>query len=183
MAHAERCEVGHRTFIRPRHRRPRGLELGNPDLPGRERRLHPRALLAELQLGQTGAGGSSRRAREDVEAKPPLPTRIECDPVADATRVDLAALREEDLRRAVEAVGAPEHEAVPLLLVVGLDRWRERPGMARISHREVVLLDGEDVREIRPDFEPELELDPAVGMVSDDDVILHPLPDEALSRD
>jgi hypothetical protein len=43
-----------------------------------------------------------------------------------------------------------------------------------------VLLDGEDVREVGPDVEAELDLELDVADVAHDDVVLHPAADETL---
>ena len=62
-------------------------------------------------------------------------------------------------------------------------RVGQRPGVLGIAEREVPVLDGEDVREVVPDLEGELELDAPVRVVLDDYVVLHPVADEPLARD
>ena len=52
-----------------------------------------------------------------------------------------------------------------------------------MPEREVVLLDGEDVREVGADLERELELDGMLRVVHDDDVLLHAVADEAVAPD
>ena len=65
----------------------------------------------------------------------------------------------------------------------GVDRGRQRLGRLRIAEREVVVLDGEDVREVGAEAERELERDRLHGVVLDAEVILHSHADEALARD
>ena len=52
-----------------------------------------------------------------------------------------------------------------------------------MPEREVVLLDREDVSEVRPDLELELELDGVRCVVLDDDVLLHAVTDEPIPPD
>ena len=62
-------------------------------------------------------------------------------------------------------------------------RLGKRRRGVRVSEREVVLLDGEDVREVGADLERELELDGMRCVVHDDDVLLHAVADEAVAPD
>ena len=55
--------------------------------------------------------------------------------------------------------------------------------MVGVAEREVVRLDREDVREVVAELEREVELDAALGVVRDDEVLLHPVADEALAGD
>jgi hypothetical protein len=90
-------------------------------------------------------------------------------------------LGEDDLG---EAVGVSfEDELVVLGLVDGRDEVGEWRRLLRLAEREVVGLDGEDVREVAPQLERELELERPRRMVLDDDVLLQPFPDEAVAPD
>ena len=55
--------------------------------------------------------------------------------------------------------------------------------MLGVAEGEVVSLDGEDVREVGPELERELELDGPRRVVLDDDVLLHAVADEAVATD
>ena len=70
----------------------------------------------------------------------------------------------------------------PLVEADGRGR-RQRTGVQRVAEREVVLLDGDDVREVGADLELELERDRLGALVADGDVVLHPVADEALAHD
>ena len=63
------------------------------------------------------------------------------------------------------------------------DERRQRLRPQRVAEREVVLLDREDVREVGPELERELERDRLERLVLDRDVVLHPDADEAGARD
>ncbi len=53
----------------------------------------------------------------------------------------------------------------------------------RVAESEVVLLDGDDVGEVRPHLELELEAQRLGRLVADGHVILHPIADEPLAHD
>ena len=98
--------------------------------------------------------------------------------------LDLAALGEDHLRpRGAFAVGLLEHELVVLLLVARRDRLRQRLGARGVAEREVALLDREDVREVGPELQRELEGDRLHRLVLDDHVVLHAVADEAVPDD
>jgi hypothetical protein len=96
--------------------------------------------------------------------------------------VHLALLRQRNLGHARERprIGEAEH-AVSVLL--DGHRLGQRPRALRVAEREVVVLDGEDVREVRADLEGDLDLEPPARVVLDHDVLLHPVADEALPGD
>ena len=76
-----------------------------------------------------------------------------------------------------------EHELVLVLLVARLGRRRKRARLERVAEREVVVLDGEDVREVVAELERELEADLLHALVLDAEAVLHALADEAVARD
>ncbi len=55
--------------------------------------------------------------------------------------------------------------------------------MLRVAEREVVVLDGEDVREVARNLDPQLQRHGPHPLVLDDDPVLHRLADEALADD
>ena len=65
-----------------------------------------------------------------------------------------------------------------MLVVEGGHELRQARSL-RIPERGIERLDGEDVREVAAELEPEIELDRALGVIRADDVILHTVPDEA----
>ena len=94
-----------------------------------------------------------------------------------------ARLREEHLRLRAAVRRLLEHELVRGRVEAGRRRRRQRPRRLGVAEREVVLLDGDDVREVGADLELELERERLGALVAEDQVILHPLADEALARD
>src|SRR5262249_8980105 len=95
---------------------------------------------------------------------------------------DEPAVREDDLGAGEPAV-VDEHELVLAVLVDHLDLGRQRGRLLRVAQREVVVLDREDVREVVPERERELERDGLPSLVLDDDPVLDALADEAVPRD
>ena len=68
--------------------------------------------------------------------------------------------------------------------VVGRRRGRrEVRRILGIAEREVVELDGDDVREVRGELERDLEIEPVHALVADRDPLLHARADEALPGD
>ena len=55
--------------------------------------------------------------------------------------------------------------------------------MLRVAEREVVVLDGEDVREVARNLDPELQRHGPHPLVLDHDPVLHRLADESLAND
>jgi hypothetical protein len=112
----------------------------------------------------------------------PALARLERDLPADDVSFDLPALGEDHLRmRGVAWV--LQQELVVLLREANRDRIRQRLRTPRVAECEVVLLDGEDVREVALDLECELERLALHALVLDDDHVLHALADEALAHD
>ena len=71
-----------------------------------------------------------------------------------------------------------------VVAVVGrLHRRRQRTGAQRVTEREVVVLHGEDVREVARELDSHLELRRLHALVLDHDVILHPVPNEPVAGD
>ena len=83
------------------------------------------------------------------------------------------------LQRQVAVVG--DEELVSLLVVLVRSRLGQRLRPHRITEREVVVLDGEDVREVARDLELEVELDRLHALVLDRERVLHPVADEAFA--
>ncbi len=184
LAHAKRGEVRDRLSEAVGELVPRRAQLRDPQAPGRERRAHARELVAEPPLGAVDGRPDAVVGRDDVDAQAPALARLELDPERHGRVGRLAALGEDDLGEPVEVrVLAGEHELVVAGLVDGLDRRRQRARVLRVPEREVVLLDGEDVREVVPELHREVEGDQPAGVVRDDDVLLHRVADEALAAD
>ena len=76
-----------------------------------------------------------------------------------------------------------EDELVRLRVEARLDERGQRRRVQRVAEREVVLLHRQDVREVRAELEPELERDRLHPLVAHDDLVLHPVADEALALD
>ena len=85
------------------------------------------------------------------------------------------------MRAASSRIG--EDELVVLGVVLRFDRRRQRLRVDGVPEREVVLLDGHDVREVAADLEPEREGDRLHPLVAEHDPLLHPLADEAPADD
>ena len=183
-AHPQRGEVGDRLEERAVELVPVRPHLRHAQLPGRERLAHARQLLAEAPLGRARRDRVAVDRGEDVEAQLPALARAELEPVDDLVILDLTALGEDHLRpRGALAVWLLEHELVVLLLVPRRDRLRQRLGARGVAEREVVRLDREDVREVGPELERELEGDRLHRLVLDDHVVLHAVADEAVPDD
>jgi hypothetical protein len=105
--------------------------------------------------------------------------QAESEPVADRAILDRPSFREDDLGQASRVVR--EDQLVVRLVENGRHRLGERRRVLWIAEGVVVRLDGEDVREVRPDLQRELELDRPRSVVLDDDVLLHAVPDEAVA--
>src|SRR5207253_9567769 len=76
-----------------------------------------------------------------------------------------------------------EDELVVPVVVARRHGIRQGARALRVAEGEVVLLHRHDVREVGADLEPELEGDRFHALVPYDDVVLHPLADEALALD
>ena len=182
-AHAQRGEVVHRLAERVLQNVPARSDLGHAQLPRVERLLHPGALVAEVPLGGgRRARRPVRRPDDDVHAQLPLLARLQQDVIGNAATVDRAAAREDHLRPA-ESFAIGEHELVVRIVELGRHRLRQRLRVARVSEREVPLLDRDDVREVGAELDPELQLHRLGRLVLEDDVILHSFADEALTLD
>ena len=92
-------------------------------------------------------------------------------------------LREDHLRASGSGAVLLEHELIPLPVDPDAGLRRQRPRRLGVTEREVVLLDRDDVREVGADLELELERERLGALVAQDQVILHPLADEALAGD
>ena len=183
-AHPQRGEVGDGLEERAVELVPVRAHLRHAQLPGRERLAHARQLVAEAPLGRARRDRVAVDRGEDVEPQLPALARRQLEPVDDLPLLDLAALGEDHLRsRRSFAVGLLEHELVVLLLVARHHRLRQRLCARRVAEREVVLLDREDVREVGPELERELEGDRLDRVVLDDHVVLHAVADEAVPDD
>jgi hypothetical protein len=89
-------------------------------------------------------------------------------------------LGEDHLRPRIAAV-VLEHELVFAVVEVHFcRRWQSRA--LGIAEREIVVLDGEDVREIVPDLECQLERHRVGHVVVEHEAVLHALTDEAVPR-
>ena len=158
-------------------------QLRHAQPPGRERVAHVLPLGAELELDRAGRRLLAVQRRRDVEPEAPALPRRERDRVAHVRAVGRAALGQDHLRaRAAVTVGREDELVAALVEADGRGR-RERTGVQRVAEREVVLLDGDDVREVGLDHELELERDRLGALVADGDVVLHPFADEALAHD
>src|SRR6185436_18835839 len=132
-----------------------------PDLryaepPCRERVANTRHLVPEAPLDLARDDMVALERRDHVHTEMPALARLELDLPAHLRAIDLATLRDDDLRlRAV--VGVLEQELVVLLREAdrhSLGQWFRAH---RIAEREVVRLDGEDVGEVGLDLELEIE--------------------------
>jgi hypothetical protein len=64
-----------------------------------------------------------------------------------------------------------------------LDQRRERLSVGGVAEREVVVLDREDVREVRANVERQIERHGVHRLVLEDEAVLHRLSDEPLADD
>ena len=161
---------------------PARAQLWHAELPGGERGPDAIDLVAEVAFRRARDELHAVEDGEHVQAELPAAARLELDPVADGAPVDDTAMRQEHLGLAVEVVGGAEEKLVLALVEERRNEVRQ-PRSLGIAEREVERLDREDVGEVRPQLERELELDALLGMVDEDDVLLHPVADEAPPRD
>ncbi len=169
LVHAQRGEVGDGAVERRVERRPAGAKLRHLHPPGLERRAHALELGAEAQLG-AGVGVDLPVRRDGhVDPQPPRLARIERQAVAHRRAVDLARRGEEELR---DAAGTAVQVGQRDRGLGRVERKRrevgQRVGVLRVAEREVPVLHAEDVREVGPDLEGELELEPPARVVADD---------------
>ena len=160
---------------------PGRAQVRHGEVPRRERGTDARELVAEPPLRLADGDAHAVGGRDDVGAEPPLLPRLQRDGVANAAPVHLARLGEEHLRETLGPVH--EDELVSLGVELAERELRERRRAVRVPEREVVLLDREDVSEVGPDLERELELDGMRCVVLDDDVLLHAVADEPVPPD
>jgi hypothetical protein len=151
-------------------------------MPGGERVADSRDLVAEASLREAWHQLLSIRRRDDVDAQvPALPGR-ELDAIRDPSGLlDSTLAGEDHLRLSGDAGLVSEQELVVLLVVAHLDEWRQRSCMRRVAEREVVVLDGEDVREVARHLDRKVEGDRPHALVLDPEVVLHRLAHEALA--
>src|SRR5207302_6860505 len=97
--------------------------------------------------------------------------------------LDLRRLREEHLRPADVAVRGGERE--PRVVTAELDAsdWRKRLRVQRVAEGEVVMLDGEDVREIVRELQLERKRERTVRVTAHGERVLHPARDVTRARD
>ena len=163
---------------------PRRVELGNAQTPGRERVADPVPLVAEAPLDELGHLDLSVEGHHEVEACLPALARRKLDPVANGRAVRLSLGREDDLRAGYVTVGGVLEEELAVGAVVApLDELRQRVGAHRVSEREVVLLDREDVGKVAAELELQLEGRRRERLVLDREVVLHSHADEPVARD
>ncbi len=111
--------------------------------------------------------------------------RLERERVHDEPVGVVRGLGEEDARARVAVRLGEEQRAVRAVRAL-LRRLRLRRKGRRvlgISEREVVLLHGDDVREVGAELEGELELEPIHALVADRDPLLEPGSDEPAAGD
>src|SRR5439155_8739335 len=114
----------------------------------------------------------------------PLLPRLELDGEMRAPAVDLERLRrEEDLRPSRIPVARGEDEAFLRLVRVCLGLRRQGPRVERVAEREVVLLDREDVCEVRGELDLDRERERPGGVAAHDHEVLHALADVAGAGD
>ena len=130
-----------------------------------------------------GASWSPSRSAWTSTRTRPEGAWLELDPPADRRAVDLAALGEDHLRARRRSRGRRTGTGCPRRRTRASTGGRQRLGRLRVAEREVVVLDGEDVREVGAEAERELERDRLHGVVLHAEVILHSHADEALARD
>ena len=181
--HPERRQVGHGAAERVSELVPGRPQLRNAQLPGGERLADPRELVAEPPLGHARDDLRPVEERDDVQPEIPALARLQLQAVDDASAVDLALPRQDHLRPRGHTRLVLEQELVVGLVVLQLDGRRQRLGVLRVSEREVEVLDGEDVREVARDLDPQLQRHRPHPLVLDDHAILHRLADEALADD
>ena len=184
-AHPQRCEIGNGLRERMAELVPARADLRDAQLPRGQRLAHAAALLAEAALDRPRLDDVvAVQRRDDVDAHVPALARLELELPDDPRRAHLAGLRDDQLRaQLVVAVSLLEHELVVLAVEPRLDGGGEWARAHRVAEREVVLLDRQDVGEVRRCLEPELERDRAHRLVLDHDLVLHPLADEPLALD
>src|SRR5207248_2489819 len=154
----------------------------NAELPRRERVADAAALLAEAPLDDARRALLLLDERHDVDADLPHLARLELDLPAHAAAVGGPPLREDQLRPA-EALRVDHHELVVRLVEARRDGIGQRRRVHRVAQGEVVRLDRHDVREVAAHLEPQMEGELLHALVLHDDVVLHPLADEALALD
>ena len=181
--HPQGREVGDRLAERVRQGVPRRSELRYPQLPGGERVADATDLLTEAAVGEPWRDELAVRKRDDLDVEAPALARLQREMELHRGAVNLAALGEDHLRLQREIAVVGDQELVALLVVVVRPGLRERLRAKRITEREVVVLHGEDVREVRRDLELEVELDGLHPLVLHGERVLHPVADEALTPD
>jgi uncharacterized membrane protein len=140
-------------------------------------------LLAEAELGEARRDELAVGQRKHLDVEVPALARVEAEVEDHPRPVHLTALGEDDLRlrRGLAVVG--DEELVALLLVLDRPAVGKRLRAQRVAEREVEVLDGEDVREVRADVELEVELDAFHALVLHDEGVLHAVADETLPPD
>src|SRR6185312_1348529 len=91
--------------------------------------------------------------------------------------------REHDLGAAATPVSLLEHHPAGALVEMRLCGGRQLRSVQRVAKREVVLLDADDVREVRPEVQLDGEGERGARLVADDHMILEAVANEAVSRD
>ena len=118
----------------------------------------------------------------DHDVQLPALVRLEREVERDRAPVDPRGVRQRDTRAEV-AGRCLEHQLAPLLVVRRGRRRRQWQGVLGVPEREVVELDGDDVREVGLELQRELELELLHALVPHGDPLPHAGRDEALAGD
>ena len=143
-----------RARVRLTELAPRRAQLRDAQIPGLQRAPDAVALLAEVTRARRAPRAHAARLRPERQPHVPLGVRPELEREAQGRAARPSAARE--LRTSVERPPAGSCRCAALALspapatTAGGRRQRAR----RIAEREVVLLDGEDVGEVRPRARP-----------------------------
>ncbi len=162
---------------------PGGREPGQAERPGVERLAYACPLRAEPELDELGTFDFARERDGDVHPHIPRAVRREFDRKADDAAVTVPVPREQDLRPAAAPLGFLEEHATLPPIEAGGGEWRPIRCVERMAECEVVLLDADDVREVRLEVQLEGEEEGGARHVAHDDVVLQPLAHEAMARD
>ena len=182
-AHPQRGQVRDRLPESEPHVLATRLQARHPQAPRGQRLVHVLALGAEAALDDVRLGLLAVDRVHDVDPQVPTLAGRKTQLVADARLGRGAHAREQHLGLGAAAAVLFEHELIRRRVVTHRHRVRQRPRRERVAEREVVLLDGDDVREVGADLQRELELELLLPLVAEDEMILHARADEARPRD
>ena len=148
-------EVGHRLRERPLERCPGCAQPRDVQVPRGQRLADVCALGAEAGLDYGPLRELATRGRNDVEPERPSSRQARAPPGRQRLRPRFVrAARAAPVSR--RAVGLGEHDLLVAAAAAPLALRRQRHRAQRVAEGEIVLLDGDDVREVRP-HERELE--------------------------